>query len=260
MRTHIGALPIDVTRPESAKFRRPLLLLHGLWTGGWLWEPFATYLAHRGWESWAPILTRVPPAEVPDVLERVVRALPAVPILVAHDIGAVAAAACAARVAAPALVAIAPVVSPADAGGRRGFFAWPQFWRARLGGARVHPPRGASGRALLARASPWRGRLEVETGARFRAVAAGALRLPDALAAPGFVLGGAHDAIAPAGVLDALAARYGWERRTYSGRGHFAILEPGWETLADDVHRWIVRTIGAELLAFLDEDDEPDPL
>jgi hypothetical protein len=42
----------------------------------------------------------------------------------------------------------------------------------------------------------------------------------------------------------------------YAGHGHCALIEPGWEALADGVHRWIVRTLGAHLLAFLDEDDD----
>jgi hypothetical protein len=32
------------------------------------------------------------------------------------------------------------------------------------------------------------------------------------------------------------------------------MLAPGWEHLADDVHRWLVRTLGEKLLAFLDDD------
>jgi pimeloyl-ACP methyl ester carboxylesterase len=81
--------------------------------------------------------------------------------------------------------------------------------------------------------------------------------LPARLDVPGLVLGGARDAIVPDAALRALAARFGWACRTYAGLGHFAIVERGWEALADDAHRWIVRTLGAELLALLDDDSDP---
>jgi pimeloyl-ACP methyl ester carboxylesterase len=261
MRTHVGGLPVEITRPESAKFHHPLLLLHGLWTDSWIWQPFATYLAHRGWESWAPSLAAVPGAEVVRALDDVIRALPGPPVIVAHDVGVLTAASCAQRAAVPAIVAIAPLVPSFEINSERGLFAWPQFWRARLAGARVSPPRGAGARAFLGGALAVRDQLRADSGATFRAIASGRTCLPARLDVPGLVLGGERDVIAPDPALRALAARFGWTRRAYPGRGHFAILEPGWEALADDVHRWVVQTVGAELLAFLDDDpDLPDPL
>lgn len=259
MRTHVGTLPVEITRPESAKFHHPLLLLHGLWTGDWIWQPFATYLAHRGWESWAPSFTPPVGDDPRDVLARVVAAMPAAPVVVAHDVGVLAAAA-AVGAATPALVAIAPLISPAESHGFRGIFAWPRFWRARLGGARVAAPRGAAALTLLGAARACGERLTADSGPRFRAVASGAIRLPARLAVPGLVVGGGRDPIVPPTLAATLASRYGWQHREYPERGHFPMLEPGWECVADDVHRWIIRTIGAELLAFLDDDDVPDPL
>jgi hypothetical protein len=258
MRSHIGRLTVEITRPESAKFHHPLLLLHGLWTDTWIWEPVAGYLAHRGWESWAPSLVGLDAADAADALDPVLRALPSVPIIVSHDVGVLLAAACAARTSVPALVAIAPVLPPSESGGHRGMFAWPQFWRARLAGRHVPPPRGAARRAFVGDAVGVGEQLRADSGARFRAIASGGTQLPAQLALPGLVLGGARDALVSETVLRALAARFGWTWRAYPGRGHFLIVEPGWEVVADDVHRWIVRTLGADLLAFLD--DEPDPL
>lgn len=258
MRTHVGTLPVEITRPESAKFHHPLLLLHGLWTGAWIWQPFATYLAHRGWESWAPSFVPALAGDPRDALARVIAVMPASPVIVAHDVGVLAAAE-AVRDETPALVAIAPLVSPAESGGR-GIFAWPRFWRARLGGARVAPPAGAAAAAFLGAALAARDRLMDDSGPRFRTIAAGALRLPASLPLPGLVVGGARDAVVSPLVVAAVAARYSWEHRVYPDRGHFPMLEPRWEAVADDVHRWIVRTIGAELLAFLDDDDVPGPL
>jgi hypothetical protein len=52
-----------------------LLLLHGFWTGSWIWQPLVTYLAHRGWESWAPSITGVEMEHRSPALGAIVRAL-----------------------------------------------------------------------------------------------------------------------------------------------------------------------------------------
>lgn len=256
MRAHVGGLAVEITRPESAKFHHPLLLLHGLWTDSWIWQPFASYLAHRGWESWAPSLIGLASGTTAAGLDEILRALPGAPVVVTHDVGVLAGAACAARAAVRAVVAIAPLLPPAEGAGR-GLFAWPQFWRARLLGAHVPPPRGIGAHAFLGGAAAVRERLRPESAATFRAIAAGRVSLPARLDVPGLVLAGARDAVVSETVLRALAARFGWERCAVPGHGHFALVEPGWETLADEVHRWTVRTLGADLLALLDEDADP---
>jgi pimeloyl-ACP methyl ester carboxylesterase len=282
MRTHVGGLTVEITRPESAKFHHPLLLVHGFWTGSWIWEPLATYLAHRGWESWAPSIERPsngPPsgrslsgwmpsgaaagveiARRAGALDAIVGAMPAAPVVVTHDVGLLAAADAAARGHLPALVALAPVVGPVSGQGGCGIFAWPQFWRARLVGASVPPPRGAGAHAFLGGAIAMRDRLRPDSGGYFRAVATGRIAMPPGIHMPGLVLGGDDDPITPESVARDVAERLGWEHHTLPGRGHFALLESRWEELADEVHRWIVRTLGADLLAFLEDDADGDPL
>ena len=257
MRTHVAGHAVEVTRPESPKFHHPLLLLHGLWTDAWIWERFATYLAHRGWESWAPSLTAATAIDSAPALAPIIAALPSTPVVIAHDVATLGAAACAARGIVSAVVAIAPLVAPADMDGVRIVFAWPQFWRARLFGTHVAPPRGSAARVFLGDAITHRERLRDDSGPAFRAVASGGVRLPPRIEVPGLVVGGERDVIAPDAAMRAVATLFGWMRRAYAGRGHFPMLEPGWENVADDVHRWIVQTLGAELLAFLDEEEDP---
>lgn len=49
----IDDLLVDVFEPEGPSAAK-LLLVHGAWVGGWIWEDFATYLAEAGFACYAP--------------------------------------------------------------------------------------------------------------------------------------------------------------------------------------------------------------
>jgi hypothetical protein len=243
MRVPIGALTVDVTRAEAARFRRPLLLVHGLWTDASIWSGVAGYLAHRGWETWAPeIVGAAGPEERRAALSEVVRALPAPPIVVTHGTGVVLGALAAAAAAAPALIAIAPLPGPADAP-TAGVFGLLARWQSRAALAR--PPRAV--RVELAAAG--RDDAVRDAGAVWHALATGALRLPRTLPGPAIAMWHERDPLASAATAAALAAAFGWQEHRLAG-GHLAVTGRGFERVADDVHRWIVRALGADLLAF----------
>lgn len=260
MRLQVEQIPVDVSSAESERFRSPLLLLHGLWTGSWIWQPLAGYLANRGWEVWAPSFLEAGLVSdwqaLASGIERIKQTLPSPPILVAHDTAGVFATLLADVLQAPALVAIAPLVAPADAG-ERGIFAWPRFWTTRVWGRAVEPPTGPARRAFL---GPLTGKptLLSDSGPGFRALASSRLLLPKGVRCPGLVLGGTHDTITTPAVSTRIAARFGWRCSLYQGRGHFPMLEPGWEVLASDLHRWLVQTLGTSVILF-DEGDGPEP-
>lgn len=44
---------IETHQPERRSRKPPLLLVHGVLTGSWIWTDFAAYLAERGWEAHA---------------------------------------------------------------------------------------------------------------------------------------------------------------------------------------------------------------
>jgi hypothetical protein len=256
MPTLPAGLAVDVVRAESARFRHPLLLLHGLWTGSWIWGGFAGYLAHRGWESWAPSLGAVAePAERLFRLTEICRSLPSPPVLVAHDVGIVTAAKLASLVAAPAIVAITPLLHHAD-GGDLGIFSHPRFWAARCGARRVGIPRGSRAGRLFGGASDVAERLRPDAGPVFRALLSGADRLPDPAPGPGLLVCAEGDSTLSASQGASVAGRIGWSFELHRSQGHFPMLAPGWELLADRVHRWLVRIIGEDLLALLDDESD----
>jgi hypothetical protein len=262
MRIQMESVPVEVARAESARFHRPLLFLHGLWTGAWIWAPFGGYLSHRGWESWAPsLLEAEPPMSGHDAalkaLGEIAARFPAPPIIVAHGTGVVTATILARTIGAPALVAITPMAAPAD-GGDLGFPRGPRYWPARLGASRLPAPSGGLARAVVGRAPVRPSLLRADDGASFRALAAGRPRLLPLAGVPVLAVSGGNDPLVRPETVAALAARQGWEHRPYADQGHLAMLEPGWEAFADDLHRWIIRVMGADLLAFLEESEEKD--
>ena len=138
---------VDVVRAESSRFHHPLLMVHGLWAGGWIWRRFAAYLAHRGWDVWVPsLLEDASLSELTNrhqVLSELCRTLPASPVIIGHDAGVALGVSLAFQVHAPAVVAIAPVLPRIDPDAGLGVLAHPRFWTARLAAPNVAPPAAA---------------------------------------------------------------------------------------------------------------------
>jgi pimeloyl-ACP methyl ester carboxylesterase len=251
MRFSLGSLPVDVVRAEAARFRHPLLFVHGLWTGSWIWHGFMGYLAHRGWESWAPSFLEGGVAEADRVeqLIEVCRAMPAVPVVIGHDAGAILAATLAAKVASPAVVTIAPSLP-----GPESVHRLPRFWAARWFGSRVDPPSGPAAGLMIDEPD----RLRPDSGRFFRALASGTLGMPTESVASGLVVCSTDDALCPSATAALLARNYGWAFEEWPTSGHAPMLRQGWEAHADRLHRWLVLTLGEDLLAWLDDENDPE--
>lgn len=256
MHSESSAIPVDVVRAEASRFRYPLLLLHGLWTGGWIWRDFSAHLAHRGWDAWIPsFLAAEEPLELEDrrqALAAVCRELPAPPVVVTHDAGLRLADILAAELALPAVVAIAPVVP-----GRAFLRSRLRWWRSVfLGGPhRLVPPRVGAADPLIAGLSDAEVRcLRTDSGAL---VQGGTLREggPDERALPRLIVAADGDSAAPLALCRRLATERGWDLETQAALGHFPMLGASAARLADGVHRWLVRALGADLLAWLDDED-----
>lgn len=120
---------VETHQPERRSRKPPLLLVHGVLTGSWLWTEFAAYLAERGWEAHAMNLRGHFTSDVAEMAETSMRdyandvgvamrhlARPAV--LIGWGIGALAALMYAERNPVLGLVLLAPS-PPADALPRR---------------------------------------------------------------------------------------------------------------------------------------------
>jgi pimeloyl-ACP methyl ester carboxylesterase len=56
---------------------------------------------------------------------------------------------------------------------------------------------------------------------------------------PVLVIGARDDRFIPVKIAERVARRYGAPIQILDGHGHMSIIEPGWESLADSVERWI---------------------
>lgn len=257
MGTDLPGIVVDVVRAEASRFRHPLLLVHGLWTGGWIWRDLASYLAHRGWDAWIPSFLSASAA--PDLASRrralleVCRELSTPPVVIAHDAGIVVADALAADATPAAVVAIAPISFDGSRALRH-----PRFWGARLGARRVTPPRKGAAAAMVSGVSeadlP---SLRTDSGAYFRALAR---RDPPVGAAggPGLVVISGRDPAVSLGYCERVATGRGWDVERHDASGHFPMLGGSAVPLADRVHRWLVRSIGADLLAWADDEEDEE--
>lgn len=259
-------LDITITRAESQRFAHPLLLIHGLWTGSWIWARMAGYLAHRGWESWAVDWPdRVDPgatATVSDVVERCVRivaTMDAPPIVVAHDAGATVALGIARVVAAPAIVLIAPVLP--GYGMRRLLLGGIGRAAACVLGRRLGPPVGAAAGALFhgidatTKASIQSRVVDLPGRLLYELLRGGESRPEGAGRPPLLVVSGGSDAVVPPESAGAIARDLDGAIIVPPG-GHWLPVEAAWRDTTGQLHRWIVHTLGDPLLLFREEDGD----
>jgi len=249
MQRLLGSHPVEVIEAESAKFTAPMLLLHGLWSRAAVWRRFMGYLSHRGWRCLALERERSPEATFEDALvalREAIAALDAPPIVVGHDVGALLALHAADR--SRAVVALAPVVPPPIVPEAPPALRRAGTWFQRT----LHRPL-TSPRAYGA------GDVVSESPLLLRALAEPVLPLPPvAPEVPSVVWVAANDDITPVDAARQLAEHVGAELLTSPDGGHDLPGGPGWEQRVSELHRWLVRRLGSSLLAFYDEEGEPD--
>jgi pimeloyl-ACP methyl ester carboxylesterase len=269
MERYLASLRAEVSTPERNKFTAPLLLLHGLWSGGWVWQDVAGVLSQRGWECWALDLRGRPGSRtvehigqisladyVEDVLAAA-RQLWAPPVVCGYDLGALLAVLAAAQARPRALICLAPLLPQAwTAAGRPPaplvrLSAVP----ALLWGYALRPPRRAMARDFLfhtlspATQARLHARLQPDSGTVVQTITKSDISFPAAgVSCPALVLSGEDDRMSPPAAARGLAERLSAAYRTYPGQGHWLLAGEQGARIAADVHRWLIRTLGEALL------------
>jgi non-heme chloroperoxidase len=252
----IGSLrldTVDVAKPRGA----PVLCLHGLFAGSWVFERVLPLIAERGYPAAALSFRGHPPAaplatigwtsvaaychdafEAARELER--------PIVIGHSLGGLVAQLLASR----NLVRAAVLVSSAPPRGIT-VFSRPLLLRmARYLPAlllsRAYVPTARDLDALVLNEVPederpaLRDRFVPDSGRASRQIALGVYDVPvRSVRAPVLVVGADHDRFVPLSVARRLARRYEAPLQVARGHGHFLFAEPGWEAQVGAILDWI---------------------
>lgn len=255
--TRVGDLTVAVERPSAPGAKPSVLLLHGMFGGAWMWEPYQSLLARHGYESHAvnlrghhgsrpvPDVGKISVAGyVADALE-VARTLRN-PIVIGHSMGGLIAQKVAEQGSCRALVLIAaapprwiPALSAELARHlvkyvKELFLMQPLFPGRDAADALMfnRTPR-AQADDEYARLVPESGRagLEISFGAH-------AVHAPR-ITAPVLVVTGREDRFVVPRIARAIARKYRADIREYDNFAHHIINEPGWEAPAAEIVDWL---------------------
>lgn len=268
MEMWIGDLLADASPPEKPKFKSPLVLIHGLWTGSWCWRPWATHFSNLGWECWAinfrgrfeterrAALKRLQFQDCVEDLKRVIRSAGFPPVLVAHSLGGLVAQKAAEdeKISALILLSCLPpreiqMATPRLRRNLRLKYAPLIFLRRpfcleekdfrRLWLASVPQGRHAD---ILGRMVPESSYLVREFLDRRAEID------PKRIRCPVLVVGGSEDRVVPAASLREVAQSLRADLKEYPDHGHWVMGEAGGDVIVRDIHRWMVQKLGEGIL------------
>ena len=245
-------LSADIVRPESARYATSLLCVPGLWAGPGVWRGFASYLAHRGWESHLLDVRALDAglAERAAAVAAYAAALPGPPVLLGHDLGSLVALGAAARARTAALVLLAPLV-PGSAPARA-LVLRPATFLQLLFARRVPPPSGAAAAPLCGElAAPLRDALVANFAPESPRAVREVVRPrtpPAGVGVPTLVVAGDRDPLLPPPMAATFAGALGAEHQPLEGAGHWLLAGATWQRGVGLVHRWIVQRLGEPLL------------
>lgn len=244
-------------------------MIHGACAGGWCFDNFKSVLEQRGWTCYAPDLRfhgKPDPAPDPRLAEasiadytgdmaRFIAGLDEIPVVIGHSMGGLIAQQLAARGLAGSLVLLASCapwgVLPATDDERAlamGLMSAGPFWTKALQPAFEVAKRDSLASLdadmqarVFARLGPESGRAFFELffwmfdGRRTTTVD------PERVTCPVLVVAGSRDKVVSPATARAIAQRYGYRAMFQEARdrGHFLLMEQGWEELASSCADWM---------------------
>lgn len=255
--------------------KKKIVMIHGMWGGGWVWDNYVKYFEERGYCCIPPTLRfhDMNPQETPDPrlgttslldyaadLEKQIRELEEVPILMGHSMGGLLAQILGSRGLGRALVLLTPA-SPAGILAlkpsvirsfssilmRWGFWRRPaqqRFEEAVYSVLHLLPKEEQ--KETFGRFGYESGRAASEIGFwlfdRRKAAAVDEAKVT----CPVLVIGAAKDRITPVAVVRQVAEKYQGVStyKEFAGHAHWVVAEPGWEEIAKYVDEWLNQVLG----------------
>lgn len=268
MEMWIGDLLADASPPEKPRFKAPLLLVHGLWTGSWCWQAWATHFSNLGWECWAvnlrgrfekewqPVLKRLHFQRCVEDVRKVVRGAPYPPVVMGHSLGGLIAQRVAEQEEVSALVLLSSLPPP-----RAGKAAPRPLRLLRLKYSLLMALRRPFCLEQKDFRSIWLASVpESEQPDILRRMVPESIYLirefffrraeidPERIRCPVLVVGGSEDRVVPAVSLREVAQSLRADLKQYPDHGHWVMGEAGGDVVVRDIHRWIVQKLGEGIL------------
>ncbi len=247
---------------------RTMVMIHGMFCGGWVWENYRPFFEAKGYRCITPTLRYhdLAAGEPPDPrlgttslldyaadLEDIIRGLDEPPVIIGHSMGGLLAQILGSRDLARALV----LLNPAPPAGIMAFKlsvlkifgrlmkTW-GFWKIpvkldfeeTVAALFAYVPV-AEHRKIFERFVFESGRAAAEIG--FWAVdRKKAARVDEKkVACPVLVIAGKADGLTPPSVVRAVAKKYRAPYREFEGHSHWTVAEPGWEDIAEFIYEWL---------------------
>lgn len=248
-------------KPDSVRFRTPLLFVHGTGHGAWCWdEHFLPYFAAHGFDSYALSLrghganegvenfkwTSI--ADFAEDVDRVAEQLPSVPAVIGHSLGGLVVQKYLEKSELPAAVLLAS--SPSEGMFRSALFlplrypllflkiALKQDYSIMFSTVELAKRFLFSRDADEERIAAYLKRFGKES---YRANLELIFNLPDVkkIRCPMLVVGAADDALVSVRAVEKTAAAYGADLRIFPDIAHDMMLEERWQPVADFILGWL---------------------
>jgi pimeloyl-ACP methyl ester carboxylesterase len=257
----IGELTAEHEPPTDPSLPVPILFVHGLWAGAWIFREWLELAASRGWDAWAPNLrgregsrpgTDIGRASMQDfagdvreILDRVGDA-----VLLGYSMGGLAAQMVAddSRIKALVLLCSVPprgIVALSGPVVRR---SW-RYLPAMAMGRAFEPTRADTDEMTMNRMTPlerdrWFPRFIRDSGRASGQIALGRIAVePSRITCPVLVVSAEHDRISPPSIQPKLVERYRADHLPVAGRAHLIAVETRWEGTANAILDWAERAV-----------------
>ncbi|MGH7826688.1 MAG: alpha/beta fold hydrolase [Candidatus Binatia bacterium] len=263
----IAGLFSDRYPPEKPKFKSPLVLLHGLWTGSWCWETWASHFCNLGWDCSAinfrgrsgetPVseFRRLALEDCVADLSEVLASFSYPPVLLAMNLGCLVGLKATENSRLAALILVSPA-APRNLRQSRSrarrllrlkyspliFLRRPiRIDRNDFQANFLHPLPDSKHPEIYRRTVP-------ESPLLVREFLLPRIDLTSGSpGCPSLVVAGAEDAIQPAASAREIAELLGADFREYNGQGHW-MIEQDSQAIVRDIHRWVVQKLGEQIL------------
>ncbi len=266
--TKLGRFPAEYELPEPLKFAWPIVVLPELFTTTRHLSVLVGYFASIGWEVYAPDLSaaigsgstpalqRLTFADLLELAAESIAALGREAVVVGHGIGGLLALKLAQSAGIKAGVAMAPLAPGFRTPLFMRFSNLLAIWRGRP----LAPPAGRALLNLLADCEPFQRANAVNsmvpgpTAAALQIVRGDLGFSAKRESAPRLIVAGDSDIFAPCDKVETFARSIGAPIVKIPGRGHWLIGGRALERSIGEIHRFLVRSLGRDLLLLYPEE------